>query len=324
MSERSFASGKAAHGFEPIIAALHEHEPLDLVIGPAGYGIPLRRADELSEQDLSMMLLVRADEAGSDVGVTGLRALIRALGACGLPVVFGPGAIHLPKVAAHRKRNRIDIGTADKVAAAASAIEDQARRLGIPVAATSLIMLELGGAFPAALAVEDGCVVNGLGGSSGVVGARACGALDGELAYLLAPQLSKETLFSGGLFPPDEPDVVGLRNDLAFAGVWQAYDEAAIKAVLTLTAAVAHPREILLSGRISVAPGLAAALAARLAAVAPVRRGGRGAAHGAALIADGLLGGRHAPLVECMRLREASGTVLDHIFLADVARIELA
>jgi predicted butyrate kinase (DUF1464 family) len=324
VSERSFASGDPIHGPETIIAALRAHGPLDLVMGPAGYGTPLRRGDELSEHDLAMMLLVRSDEARRDVGVAGLRTLIRALAACELPVVFGPGAIHLPTVAPHRKRNRIDIGTADKVAAAASAIDDQAQRLGIPVAATSLIMLELGGAFTAALAVENGQVVDGLGGSSGVVGARACGALDGEVAYLLAPLLSKDTVFSGGLFPSDAPDVVALRGDPAFAETWLAYEEAAAKAVLTLTASVSHPREILLSGRISTASGLAAALAARLASVAPVRRGGRGAAHGAALIADGLSGGQHAPLVDCLRLREASGSVLDHIFLSGAGRIEVA
>ena len=59
-------------------------------------------------------------------------------------------------------------------------------------------MLELGGAFSAALAVDGGRIVDGLGGSAGPIGARACGALDAEAAYLLGAALSKRTVFSGG------------------------------------------------------------------------------------------------------------------------------
>jgi predicted butyrate kinase (DUF1464 family) len=39
------------------------------------------------------------------------------------------------------------------------------------------------------------------------------------------------------------------------------------------------------------------------------------AAQGAALVADGLAGGRSAPLVDTLGLREASGTVLDHLYV---------
>ena len=66
------------------------------------------------------------------------------------------------------------------------------------VAETSFVMLELGGAFSAALAVDGGRIVDGLGGSSGPIGARACGAMDAEVAYLIGAALSKRTVFSGG------------------------------------------------------------------------------------------------------------------------------
>ena len=80
--------------------------------------------------------------------------MIRALIGAGLPLVFGPGAIHLPTVPEYRKWNRIDLGTADKVASAALCIVDQASRLGLAYEETSFIMLELGGAFSAALAID--------------------------------------------------------------------------------------------------------------------------------------------------------------------------
>ena len=63
-------------------------------------------------------------------------------------------------------------------------------------------MLELGGAFSAALAIERGRIVDGLGGSCAPIGGRSCGALDAEAAYLLGAGLSKETVFSGGALDP--------------------------------------------------------------------------------------------------------------------------
>jgi predicted butyrate kinase (DUF1464 family) len=40
------------------------------------------------------------------------------------------------------------------------------------------------------------------------------------------------------------------------------------------------------------------------------------AAQGAALIADGLAGGSNRALVEAMELRNAGGTLLDHLYVA--------
>ena len=112
-------------------------------------------------------------------------------------MVFTPGVIHLDTVPAHRKVNRVDLGTADKVCAAALAIEDQRRRTGKRVEDISLILLELGGAFTAAVAVDRGRSWTALGGTSGPIGWRAAGALDGEVAFL-AGTVDKAMLFGGG------------------------------------------------------------------------------------------------------------------------------
>jgi predicted butyrate kinase (DUF1464 family) len=299
--EESFASAQLGADPAPLVEALLAGGPLDLVLGPAGYGLPLVPAERVGERELALIALKRADEPVAGAGITGMRTIVRALLAAGLPLVFGPGAIHLPTVPAYRKWNRIDIGTADKVASAALAIADQAQRLGIGYEQTSFVLLEVGGAFTAALAIDGGRIVDGLGGSSGPIGARACGALDAEAAYLIGGALSKETVFSGGALARDEPE-----GEMALA-------EGAAKAVLSLTASVRAPREVLVSGRLAVR--LLDGLAERLARVAPVRAvaGAQSAARGAALLADGLAGGRYAPLVECLRLREASGGALDHL-----------
>jgi predicted butyrate kinase (DUF1464 family) len=304
------------------VDALRAHGPFDLVLGPAGYGLPLVPAERVGEPELAQMALVRADEPGGRVGIAGMRTIVRALLAAGLPLVFGPGAIHLPTVPAHRKWNRIDVGTADKVASAALAIAGQAERLGIAYDETAFVMLELGGGFSAALAVAGGRIVDGLGGSAGPIGARACGALDAEAAYLIGGALSKRTVFSGGALDPDGTRDLGapgaltaLRADPAAREGWTALEEGAAKAALALTASVRAPREILVVGRLAAAPGLLDSLGERLRHVAPVRAasGAESAARGAALLADGLTGGRYAPLAENLRLREASGGPLDHL-----------
>jgi predicted butyrate kinase (DUF1464 family) len=308
--ERSFPTEDLGADPAPLVATLTGHGPFDLVVGPAGYGLPLVPAKQLGEHELELIVLLRADEPHGPVGVGGMRAIVRALVAAGLPLVFAPGAIHLPTIPAYRKWNRVDLGTADKVASAALCIADQARRLGIGFAETAFVMLELGGAFSAALAVDGGRIVDGLGGSAGPIGARASGALDAEVAYLIGGALSKRSVFSGGALEPT-----------ATAEGWLALEEGAAKAALALTVSAPAPREILVTGRHT--PRVLEALAERLAHLAPVRLVAKAAAHGAAVLADGLAGGRYAPLVERLGVRDASGSALDHLRIAGADRIRL-
>ncbi len=287
----------------------------DLIAGPSGYGLPMILAAQATARDLRLAFLAGEGEEG---GIGGLRRVARQLGTSGLPVIYTPGVIHLPTVPEHRKLNRVDMGTADKVATAALGIWDQARRFQVPPSDASFILLELGGAFTAAVAVDRGAIVDGLGGTSGAMGWRSSGAWDGEVAFL-AGTVDKRMLFRGGVADGPADD-----DPSTLAG----YIEAAHKAVLALTASVPGPREILLSGRHAPDPAVRAALVPRLEAIAPVRdlagfaRVAKQGAQGAALIADGLAGGAQAPLVEALRLREAHGTVLDYLRVipAEIAR----
>jgi predicted butyrate kinase (DUF1464 family) len=332
--ERSFRTVDVGADPALLVNTLVDHGPFELVLGPAGYGLPLVPVDQVGEREVALMMLLREDEPHGPVGVGGMRSIVRALIAADLPLVFGPGAIHLPTIPAHRKWNRIDLGTADKVASVALCIADQARRLGVDVAETSFVMLELGGAFSAALAVDGGRIVDGLGGSSGPIGARACGALDAEVAYLLGAALSKRTVFSGGaLDPRGELDLSegleALRRDPLHREGWLALEEGAAKAALALTVSAPAPREILVAGRLAQAPGMLEALGARLAHVAPLRLAAglgahvKAAAQGAAVLADGLAGGRYAALVERLGVRDASGSALDHVRIHGADRIRL-
>jgi predicted butyrate kinase (DUF1464 family) len=283
---------------------LTEREPFALIAGPSGYGLPLLPAQECTDHELALMTLVRPDERGGGKGVAGFSALLRELCASTLRVIFLPGVIHLPTVPAHRKINRIDLGTPDKLCVAALAL---ATRPADPAMYRACVV-ELGSAFTACVVIDGGRVVDGLGGTSGPCGWASGGAWDGELAYLLSP-LTKGDLFVGGVsFMPDA--AVGRR----------LFQEGLVKAVAGLRA-ITPFEEIVLAGRLlEMEPTLADAIAADLGAVGGVVRlqslpGAwvKHAAQGAAVLADGLAGGRYAPLVERLRLREAAGTVLDWV-----------
>jgi predicted butyrate kinase (DUF1464 family) len=299
----------------PLIDALLATGPVDLVVGPSGYGLPLRPARDVTDEELRLAFLAPAGESG---GIGGLRALARRLDAAGLPLVFTPGVIHLETVPRHRKLNRVDLGTADKVCAAALAIAEQGERRARPPAEVSLVLLELGGAFTAGLAVERGRIVDGLGGSSGPIGWRAAGALDGEVAFL-AGEVTKAMVFRGGVASVTEDDP-GLE-----AVALEAYLEGAVRAARRLRTATPAADEVLLSGRMAAVPAVRDALAAALADLGEVRplegfaaRAKQGA-QGAALIADGLAGGARRDLVERLGIREAKGTVLDHLYVISPA-----
>ena len=83
-------------------------------------------------------------------------------------------------------------------------------------------------------------------------------------------------------------------------------------------------REVILSGRVAGVPGLRDELARRIGGAGgalPVEilsgfaSPDRQAAQGAALLADGLAGGSHADLIATLGIRDAGGTVLDHLFV---------
>jgi predicted butyrate kinase (DUF1464 family) len=280
------------------VAWLQQRGPFDLIAGPSGYGLPLVMAEQCTEADLQRMALVRPDERGHACGVAGFLSLLRALSASQLPVVFLPGVIHLPTVPEHRKINRVDLGTADKLCVAALALTQSAD--------TTFCVLELGSVFCAALVVQAGCVVDGAGGSSGPMGRGSMGAWDGEVAYLFSP-LAKKDLFVGGIAALN----VGEDGTRLLC-------ESVLKVVAGLRAVTPFER-IYLSGRLSeLQPELIHAVERELATFATVERLAalpgawvKHAAQGAALLADGLVGGAARTLVDRLRLREARGSVID-------------
>src|SRR6266581_1476209 len=306
--DRSIPTSDALADPARFVRLLEDAGPLDLVAGPSGYGLPLTRARDATDGDLRLALLAPPGETG---GIAGLSALLRVLARSPLPVVLTPGVLHLPTVPAHRKVNRVDMGTADKVCAVALAVVDQARRLGCPLSATSFVLLELGGAFTAAVAVAGGRIVDGAGA-------------------FLAGSVSKDMLFRGGVATvagwEEGTDPV---EQLAHPGTarervaYEALIESTVKTAVALALSVPGPgpAEFLLSGRLARVEAVSAAIRRRLEPFAPTRvlegfaAVAKQAAQGAALVADGLAGGTQRELVELLAIREARGSVLDHLYV---------
>lgn len=271
---------------------LNAHGHFDLIAGPSGYGVPLVHNRDLTDAHLEQMILVRPDERGTSQGVLGFSAMLRAFRDSRLPVVFLPGVIHLPTVPAYRKFNRIDLGTADKLAVVALAI----RQLGN---ARRFALLEMGSAFTATIIVHDGQIVHGIGGSSGPIGGQSSGAWDGEAAYWLSP-LRKRDLFAGGVrdgLPPEAEDE-SLRQTIMGLNAVTPFDTILISGSRTDDPAMQSRIRKLLPEFRDVVP------------LQPLPNAWvKSAAQGAALIAEGLAA--DAPFIDQMRLREASGSVLD-------------
>jgi len=315
---------------ESLVEVLRAAGPVDLVVGPSGYGLPWTDIRDLGPEELDLLLLADAGDGPRGTIVGGMGRVLEALKESGLPVCFAPGVLQLTTVPEHRKANRIDMGTADKLCAVALAVWDQARRLDVAYDETSFVSVEAGGAFTAVVAVERGAIVDGSGGTCGAMGFRALGGMDGELAYLLR-DFSKDVLASGGAAwiagaPECSPEEFALAaaSDRRAAVALAALLEDVAKRVAAESILLEAPREILLSGRLTRVPELRRRLVDVLSRFAPVHavegyaRVCSEAAQGAALLGQGLAGeGGLSDLVDVMGLRGAHGCVLDHVYVSE-------
>ena len=294
--------------------------PLDMIVGPSGYGLPLTQIKDITERELTAMV---PDDKSIPL-YDGIRMVIRRMRDEGFPVCFTPGVIHLQTVPAYRKANKLDMGTADKVCCVVLAIRDQAELYGMDYSETSFILAEIGYAFNAVIGVDGGEIVDGLGGTSGGPGFITLGSMDSELAVRLG-DFPGIVLFSGGAKDTSGKDDLTpeemAREQPKYAQSWNMMLESIVKGVAAMTVAVEKPREILLSGRLSDIPELAEALIARLSRFGKVRTVGRQAgvakeaAEGAYIIGEGLLGGKYKGIVDCLKLKEARGTMFDYILV---------
>ena len=286
-----------------LIEELEKLMPLDIIVGPSGYGIPTRSIKDITEEDIGKMIPLDTKIAVNE----GIKKLLIEMKRREMPVYFTPGVIHLPTVPAYRKWNKFDMGTADKVCCVALGIKDQSERLNIPFNKTSFIYVEVGYGFTAVIAVKDGKIIDGIGGTNGSLGFLSCGGMDGEIVIRLKPPLNQEILFKGGLkdfVKKDiEPkDLINFKEAIILLG------ESIEKDVASLTVSLPNPKEIILSGRLINYDFIKYELKKRLNKYAPVIKVNnlskvvKEAACGAYIIGEGLLKGKYYNLVKNMEL----------------------
>ncbi|MFX0029272.1 MAG: DUF1464 family protein [Candidatus Hermodarchaeota archaeon] len=302
-------------------------ENIDMMVAPSGFGLPLKDVKELTEKDIFFTLLKFKQE--DQKKLLGLGEILRLIKAEPVKAVIVPSVKHLPTVPKYRKINKIDMGTADKLCTAVVGIRDQTETYQIIPEESNFILVEIGYGFTAVLAVENGQIIDGIGGSN-IMGFRACGSLDGELAYLIR-NINKENIYKGGVasiagfFDLSLKEIALLvEHDAQVKTALKAYISSVKKAVFGISSSFSKKdkiKEILLAGRGANLRYIENRIKKGLQDVAPVRimktysQIAKRAAQGATFIANGLLGGSFKHIIDNLKIKEASGSILDDIFI---------
>ncbi|MFX0032448.1 MAG: DUF1464 family protein [Candidatus Hodarchaeota archaeon] len=312
---------------QKVISIIKSVENIDLMVAPSGFGLPLKKVSDLTEKDIFFTLLKFDREEKNKL--IGLGEVLRLIKAEKIPGVIVPGVKHLPTIPRFRKINKIDMGTADKLCTTVTGIRDQMERFGVPPENTNFIMVEIGYGFTAVLAIEDGKIIDGIGGSN-IMGFRACGSLDGELAYLIKT-IKKKNIYKGGVssiagykdLSLKEISLLAERDEQTNIAL-NAYISSVKKAVYAISSSFSRKekiKEVLLAGRQSDLKHLKDNFITNLNDLAPVKlmksysHLSKHAAQGAAFIANGLLGGRFKPIIDNLKIKEATGSILDDIYI---------
>lgn len=291
----------------------------DVLVAPSGYGLPNRKLSQVSDRELYETTLVRE---GEKVHVLeGMHKLFRLLRDGGMEALFIPGVIQLPTVPRWRKFNKIDMGTADKMAVGALSVEMASRRGG-SYSGVNHIVVELGGGYNCVLAIEQGRIINGIGGTLFPgPGFMNAGAMDGEVAYLLGG-FEKSLLFEGGAkdWAGLDGQPIATFDRERYPEAFNAFGEGVLLAVCSQRPLL-ESREVYLSGQLTRYEKIVSPLKARLEElgyrVSPLptlSAGSKAAAQGYAVVGNGLSGGAFQPLVKHMMIDRAAGSVTDYVY----------
>ena len=317
-----------------IIDEIEELRP-DAVSAPSGYGLPLAKIRDVDETRYFELILKKQDEKT----VMGLLNFLKELKKTELNAYILPSVKHLQTVPMHRKINKIDMGTPDKICSVAYSMYMLKEEHGIPFNKSSFIHCEIGHGFNAFIAVDNGKIVDGIGGSISSGGNLCSGMLDFELAYLRGTvneignkRTGKSDMIQGGYKSITLPSKIK-KNYLKEAIIRDIYrllpDMTPEFIVFSMrnkcsrTEATNTPKTETITGPTMEAINeirdrgfKTITLPFKSHQAGDVKMAGdiKTAPIGGAMIANGLAGGKFKELVETLEIRNSKGSVFDFIY----------
>lgn len=169
------------HDSMRLVKLIRDKRPNAIAL-PSGHGLPFVKASKIGEREIFLLTLADPQKEGP------LRSFLRAI----IPEENAftiPSVIELESVPEYRKINKIDMGTADKVASA----------FFYRTIFDSFVLIEMGRHFSSVIVVKDGKIIDGFGGTE-IPGLVSPGCVDGEIAYLLCKysRITKDTIYTQG------------------------------------------------------------------------------------------------------------------------------
>ncbi|MET1102071.1 MAG: DUF1464 family protein [Pyrodictiaceae archaeon] len=329
--EYSIETSRVASDPGSLMDTIREVGRVDAIAGPSGYGVPVTYSRDVVDPwrfavEVLLLSSSRDIEEGvrrGDPGIMVYKALaetVTELCRAEVPTVFIPGVVHLPTLRPGAKYNRVDLGTADKLAVAVLAVYQFHR--GNPREA-NMMVLEMGYGYNALMVIEEGRITWGLGGTSLGTGMLTAGPLDLEVVAM-GRTWARSDVFHGGVMEAcgTLDPAMAVEEARRGTGLCREAYESMMESIANAVSGIYARRGIgrlVISGRLISIKELVDDLASRLPGKIHVElleplegaKATKHAAHGYALVVDGLIGGVASSVVERMRIRDACGTALD-------------
>lgn len=337
--EKSIESYEVANNPNIIIKVLKEVSTvIDIIAGPSGYGTPVVcNEDILNPRNFAIEILLLSSEEDitkgkkrGEIGIyvyDALAKIVEKFWEMKLNVCYIPSIILLSTIPLANKINKLDMGTADKLAVTVLAIWDQSQRLNIDIEETNFILAELGFGYNAVIGVKNGKIINGYGGTLVPNGFLTIGPIDAEIV-VAGKKWERSDVFYGGVstvcqsLDLDKIVKMHMEGTEPCASAFEAMINNVVNYIVIMRQYIRNPREIILSGRLSRNNYIFKLLKEKLENIAPIAKikGLNGAeiskeaAQGYAIIGEGIGGGYFSNLINYVGITNARGTVLDYVF----------